>query len=126
MRFASVVSVIPRVATTDMEVEGYEIPAGTLVSLSLAAANRDPEVFAEPDRFDLHVWRTEGPISFGGGPHHCLGANLARAEMQEALPRLARSMPEMTVVGRPEWRSPLGGIAGPLRLQLAFRPATGT
>lgn len=122
MRFNGVVSVVPRVATEDLQVGGYAIPAGTLLSLSLAAANRDPSVFTDPDRFDLDAPRPEGPISFGAGPHHCLGANLARAEMQEALPRLARAMPGLRVTERPQWRSPLGGIAGPLRLHLAFDP----
>ncbi len=122
MRFASVVSVIPRVVTEDVEIGGYALPAGTLVSLSLAAANRDPEVYDDPDRFEPGRAREEGPLSFGGGAHHCLGANLARAEMQEALPRLARAMPGLRVTRTPEWRSPLGGIAGPLQLQLAFEP----
>ncbi len=120
MRFASVVAVVPRVATQDLVVEGWAIPAGTLVSLSLAAANRDPAVFPEPDRFDIGADRPEGPVSFGGGAHHCLGANLARAEMQEALPRLARAMPGMRVTEKPRWRSPLGGIAGPVQLHLGF------
>lgn len=122
MRFASVVSVVPRVVTEDVEIGGYAIPAGTLVSLSLAAANRDPAVYHDPDRFDVHSARPESPVSFGGGAHHCLGANLARAEMQEALPRLARAMPAVRVTERPRWRSPLGGIAGPLQLHLAFDP----
>ena len=123
MRFASVVSVVPRIVTEDVEVAGYALPAGTLVSLSLAAANRDPSVYDQPDRFDVQADRPEAPVSFGGGAHHCLGANLARAEMQEALPLLARAMPGMRITERPEWRSPLGGIAGPLCLQLAFDPA---
>jgi cytochrome P450 len=120
MRYASVVSAVPRVTTEDIEVEGYAIPAGTFVSVSLAAADHDPAVFADPYRFDPGADRTETSIAFGGGPHHCLGANLARAEMQEALPRLARAMPGMRVAEPPQWRSPLGGIAGPVKLQLTF------
>jgi cytochrome P450 len=65
----------------------------------------------------------EAHVSFGGGAHHCLGANLARAEMQEALPRLAAAMPDMVVAEPPRWRSPLGGIAGPQELHLRFRPS---
>jgi len=120
MRVASVVSVVPRIATEDIEVDGWLIPAGSLVSLSLASANRDPDVYPDPDRFDMATPRTEPHLSFGGGAHHCLGANLARAEMQEALPILSAAMPDMAVKGEPEWRSPLGGIFGPLRLQLSF------
>jgi cytochrome P450 len=119
MRVASVVSVVPRITTTDLEIDGWLIPAGTFVSLSLAGANRDPKVYESPDRFDMRIDR-EAHVSFGGGPHHCLGANLARAEMQEALPLLAAAMPDMQVAEPPEWRSPYGGIAGPIKLLLEF------
>lgn len=120
MRAAGVVSVVPRVATEDLEVDGYAIPAGTFLTVSLAAANHDPEVYTDPDSFDVDHDNTEPPVSFGGGAHHCLGANLARAEMQEALPLLARAMPGMRVAEPPRWRSPLGGIAGPVALRLEF------
>ncbi|HLI55378.1 MAG TPA: cytochrome P450 [Acidimicrobiales bacterium] len=123
MRYQGVVSVVPRVATEDVEVGGYTIPAGTLVSLSLAAANRDPSAYPDPGRFDVSRADPEPHVGFGGGHHHCLGANLARAEMQEALPILSASMPDMRIAEEPEWRSPLGGISGPLRLRLRFRPA---
>ena len=122
MRLAGVVSVVPRITTEDLEVEGWLIPRGTLMTLSLIGANHDPAVYEDPDRFDPGAAR-EPHVSFGGGPHHCLGANLARAEMQEALPLLARAMPGMKVAEPPEWRSPLGGIAGPLRLRLSFVPS---
>lgn len=120
MRIAGVVSVIPRIATCDVEVDGWHIPAGTLISLSLFGANHDPAVYSDPDAFDLDAERAEGQIGFGGGAHHCLGASLARAEMQEALPILARCMPDLAVAEDPSWRSPLNGIAGPLRLHLRF------
>jgi cytochrome P450 len=122
MRVAGVVSVIPRVTTRHLDVGEWRIPAGTLVSLSLAGANRDPSVYADPGRFDLDAPRAEGQIGFGGGAHHCLGASLARAEMQEALPILATLLRDMKVARPPEWRSPLGGISGPLTLNLSFTP----
>lgn len=122
MRFAGVVSVVPRVSTEDLQVGEWLIPAGTLVSLSLIAANHDPVAYEDPDLFDPSAER-EPHVSFGGGPHHCLGANLARAEMQEALPLLAAAMPGLKVIEPPQWRSPLGGIAGPLSLRLSFAPA---
>ena len=123
MRVAGVVSVVPRITTTETEVDGWAIPAGTMVSLSLIGANHDPKVYEDPNTFDLHADRSEPHVGFGGGPHHCLGANLARAEMQEALPLLAAAMPEMRVAEPPEWRSPFGGIAGPIKLLLEFTPA---
>lgn len=122
MRVAGVVSVIPRIATTELEVEGWRIPAGTLISVSLAGANHDPKVYDNPDEFDMDAERPEGQIGFGGGAHHCLGANLARAEMQEALPVLARSMPDVSIAEEPEWRGPMTGIGGPLKLHLRFTP----
>jgi cytochrome P450 len=121
MRVAGVVSVVPRITTEDIEVDGWLVPAGTFVSLSLAGANRDPKAYEAPDRFDMFVDR-EPHVGFGGGAHHCLGANLARAEMQEALPLLAAAMPDMRVAEPPEWRSPFGGISGPTRLHLEFSP----
>ena len=126
MRVAGVVSVVPRVATCDLEVGEWHIPAGTLVSLSLAGANHDPAVYLQPNQFDMDVSRPDAQIGFGGGAHHCLGANLARAEMQEALPILAATLRDLQVAGPPEWRSPLGGIAGPLRLELRFTPGAAT
>jgi len=122
MRVGGVISVIPRITTCDLELGEFTVPAGSLVSLSLAGANHDPAVYPHPDRFQLAEPRPEGQLGFGGGAHRCLGASLARAEMQEALPILARTMPAMEVAQEPEWRSPLGGIAGPLRLDLRFTP----
>jgi cytochrome P450 len=125
MRVGGVVAVVPRVTTRELEVDGWVIPRDSLVSLSLAGANHDPGVFPDPDRFDVDAHRPDGQLGFGGGAHHCLGASLARAEMQEALPILARNLRDLKVVGAPEWRSPLGGISGPLRLDLTFEPASG-
>jgi cytochrome P450 len=122
MRVGGVVAVVPRVSTRDLELDDWLIPAGTLVSLSLVGANHDPTVYPDADHFDVAAARPDGQLGFGGGAHHCLGASLARAEMQEALPILARDLRDMKVVGDPEWRSPLGGISGPLSLQLAFTP----
>jgi len=67
---------------------------------------------------------TNDHLAFGGGPHYCLGANLARAEMQEALGVLAARMPDLRLGGEPGWR-PRTGIFGPTSLPLAFGPAGG-
>ena len=123
LRFQGTVSVAPRVAFETLEVGGYEVPAGTIVSLSTAAANHDPDVHREPEVFDVTRDR-EPPLTFGGGPHYCLGANLARAEMQEALVELARRMPDLGLDGDVAWR-PRTGIFGPTRLPLRFSPQVG-
>jgi cytochrome P450 len=118
MRLVGAVSGIPRIPLEDVEVDGWSIPAGTLVFLSLASSNRDVDVYADPLCFDITAER-ETHLTFGGGPHYCLGANLARAEMEEALAILARRLPDLQLDGEPTWR--LGtGISGPSALPLAF------
>jgi len=123
LRFMGTVTVAPRVAFEPLDVGDYAVPAGTIVSLSTAAANHDPAVHSSPNQFDVTLTR-EPPLTFGGGPHYCLGANLARAEMQEALGVLAARMPDLRLGGEPGWR-PRTGIFGPTSLPLAFGPAGG-
>ncbi|MCO8126016.1 cytochrome P450 [Acidimicrobiia bacterium EGI L10123] len=118
MRLFGAVPGIPRVTLEDVEVEGWCIPAGTIVFLSLASANRDPRHFDDPMRFDITAER-EPHLTFGGGPHYCLGANLAKAEMEEALLVLATSMPDLRLHGEPAWRTSTG-IGGPTHLPLSF------
>jgi cytochrome P450 len=118
MRVSSAVGVAPRFTLEDVEVGGYLVPTGTLLALSLTAANYDPAAFTEPRAVDVAATRAPHH-SFGGGPHYCLGANLARAEMQEALLQLAAVMPTFALDGEPTWRSPLG-IYGPETLPLRF------
>ena len=97
-------------------------PKGTLVSVSLAGANRDPDTYEEPDTFDITRERTTQQMTFGSGIHHCMGAALARAELQEALVLLARRMPGLAVDGPVEWKPTTFGIWGPARLPLRFSP----
>lgn len=118
MRYLAAVGVAPRTAVEDVEVDGYLIPAGTLLVLGTAAANFDPAAHDDPRTFDITATR-EPHLTFGGGPHYCLGANLARAEMQEALAVLAPAMPNLALAGEPVWRTPLG-IFGPDHLPLRF------
>ena len=118
MRLVGAVSDIPRVATEDLEIDGWAIPAGTLVIVSLASANRDETLSDDPIRFDIAAPRT-GHVTFGAGPHYCLGANLARAEMEEALVVLSARLPDLRLDGEVVWRQGTG-IAGPTRLPLAW------
>jgi cytochrome P450 len=94
LRFDSPVHTTPaRFAAEDVEYGGVTIPAGSVVLLSLAAANRDPERFADPD--ELQVDRDASRhVAFGHGLHHCLGAQLARIEGQEAIGRLLARRPD--------------------------------
>ncbi|WBB99618.1 cytochrome P450 [Solwaraspora sp. WMMA2080] len=83
-----------RYATVDVEVGGVLVRAGEPVIGSLSAANRDPEVFTDPDRLDLT--RTVNPhVGFGHGVHHCLGAQLARMELQVAVEAVVRRLPQL-------------------------------
>jgi cytochrome P450 len=117
VRVAPTTPVTGRVATEDIEVDGVEIPADSHLTMFLAAGNTDPAAFgADPDRFDITV-RRPAPLTFGAGIHYCLGANLARAEMAEALPLLARRLGPIQADGDPVWR-PAMGIAGPVTLPI--------
>jgi cytochrome P450 len=121
MRFRGTVGVAPRMVAEDFEFDGYQLPAGTMLALSTSAANHDPDTYDEPWVFDIAAER-ETHFTFGGGPHYCLGASLARAEMQEALPILCAAMPELALDGEPTWRPPMG-IFGPETLPIRFTPA---
>lgn len=78
-------AVVDRYAARDTELAGVAIPAGDLVIVSLAGANRDPAVFPDPDRFDPHRPNARAHLAFAHGPHYCLGAHLARLEARIAL-----------------------------------------
>jgi cytochrome P450 len=118
MRVRGAVGVAPRVVVEDLEVDGYLLPAGTMVALSTQAANFDPTAYDNVVDFDITADR-EPHLTFGGGAHYCLGANLARAELQEAFTLLAGVMPTFALDGEPTWRTPLG-IFGPETLPLRF------
>jgi cytochrome P450 len=121
MRMASVVAGTIRIATQPLEVDGWSIPTGTFIYLSLASANKDEAVWEVPARFDITREGTSH-LSFGAGPHYCLGANLARAEMEEALAILARRLPDVALEGEPVWRTDTG-ITGTAFLPLRFTPS---
>ncbi|TML15129.1 MAG: cytochrome P450 [Actinobacteria bacterium] len=86
-----------RIAAADCELEGVAIPARTGVLAVIGAANRDEAHYDDPDRFDIH--RDAYPhISFGFGPHLCLGLHLARTEMRVALEQLIARLPNLRLV----------------------------
>lgn len=97
LRWLSIVhTAIPRITTTDVVIAGVEIPAGQLVFASLPSGNRDSEFVDAPDRFDIGRG-APGHLAFGHGVHHCLGAPLARMEMQIAFPALLRRFPTLAL-----------------------------
>jgi cytochrome P450 len=119
MRYTPVIFTTMRTAVEDVELGGFKIRAGTLVIANTAAANRDPDVFEDPDRFDITRENAPTMLTFGGGVHYCLGAHLARIELAEALTTMARRMPNIRVAGSVPWKS-ITGISGPASLPVEF------
>lgn len=94
---------IPRYAREDVELCGVRVREGEAVTAAVAAANRDPRVFPDPERLD--VTRPKGPnghLGFAHGPHFCLGASIARVQTQVALAALLRRHPGLTLAATPE------------------------
>ena len=83
-----------RVATRDTTLGGQDVPAGSGVTVSLGAANRDPARYPDPDRFDIFR-DPKQHISFGHGPHMCLGMHLARMEMRVVVNALLDRLPDL-------------------------------
>ena len=104
LRYDSPAQFTRRLTHQDVVVAGETIPEGSTVLLGLSSANRDPERFG-PDAASFDVARSgaNGHVSFGGGPHFCLGAALARLEGQIALPRLVRRFPALELTAEPTW-----------------------
>ena len=119
LRFAPVVAGTLRVATEEVEIDGVVFAEGTMVTPTMAAANRDPAVYPDPDRFDITRTQPQGHLSFGGGAHYCLGAALARLELVESFDAVVERLPGLRADGDVRWKSPVG-IGGPEVLPIAF------
>jgi len=100
LRFDSPLQLFERTAQEDVVVGDAQVAAGTRIAALLGAANRDPAAFDDPDRLDIGR-RPNHHISFGAGLHHCLGAPLARMELQIALPTLLDRFPRIEQAGKP-------------------------
>ncbi len=105
LRYDSSVQMTGRSVLEDVELSGVALPKGAQVVCFLGAANRDPAAFAEPDKLDITRQKIT-PLSFGGGIHFCLGAQLTRIEAQEAFAGLIRRLPTLELPERdtPKWR----------------------
>ena len=99
LRFDSPVQLTARVARTDTTVAGTEVRAGEMVVIYLAAANRDPQLFDDPHRFDVRRPNAGRHLAFSGGRHFCLGAALARAEGEAGLRRFFTHYPDVQPAG---------------------------
>jgi cytochrome P450 len=105
LRFDSSVQMTGRATLESVEVGGVTLEKGASIVCFLGAANRDPAIYADPDKLDVRRQNIR-PLSFGGGIHHCLGAQLARIEAHEAFAGLARRLPtlQITELINPSWR----------------------
>jgi cholest-4-en-3-one 26-monooxygenase len=120
VRWATPVTVFQRTATRDVELGGQEIKAGQRVGMFYRSANFDEEVFSDPEQFD--VMRNPNPhVGFGGtGAHYCLGANLARLEIDLMFNAIADAMPDIAKAGDPQ-RLRSGWLNGVKRLPVSYR-----
>ena len=122
MRYLGAIRGTARYASEPITYRDIEFPANTFIFPSLVGANYDGEKFVEPTDFDITRRSGTPHMTFGSGIHHCLGAFLARAELQEAFKAIARRMPNLRLDGNVEWKPLSNGIWGPAVLPIRFTP----
>jgi cytochrome P450 len=122
MRHSPIACGTLRAVAEDTDLGGVVFPTGTMVLVNTFAANRDATVYDDPDRFDISRDAAPAVLTFGGGMHYCLGANLARLELAEALKILTRRMPDPVRIGPAPWK-PMMGLSGPMTLPIEFSRA---
>lgn len=123
LRFDSSVITWRRRTTRAVEIAGVNIPEGADVLLALCSGNRDQRHFPEPDKLDIDRSNARSHLSFGYGIHFCLGAPLARLELQIILEELCRRLPGMRLVDEQKWSFPSNtSFRGPQRLVVAWSP----
>jgi cytochrome P450 len=121
LRFQSPVQCFRRTALRDAVFRDHRIEAGQKVVVFYTAANRDEDVFPEPDTFDIHRTPNEHLAFGGGGTHYCLGANLARLEIRALFEEVLARMDAVELAGPVEWL-PSTFINGPRRMPVRFTP----
>jgi cytochrome P450 len=112
---------LPRYALEDVEFSSGTIAAGDAVALAKQIANRDPREYKDPNRLDV-TRRFQGHLGFGHGPHHCIGAPLARMDLQVALATLLDRCPELGLAvpeDHLEWKTGMA-VRGPIALPIAW------
>ncbi|GAB7042383.1 MULTISPECIES: cytochrome P450 [Catenuloplanes] len=122
IRYSAPVRHMMRTAAADTRVGGVDIAAGDWLLLSFVGANRDPKKFPDPDAFDVARPNAANHLAFGFGPHHCMGAALARMEMRTLFRRLLPRLEYVTLDGEPALTDTtfIGGLRTlPIRYRLA-------
>ncbi len=126
LRYNAPVQFIPRTCTTATELSGTEIPPGQRVLVGLGSANRDESVFADADEFSVDRGTDLPHLTFGLGPHFCVGAALARMEARVALDQLLDRFPDLDLAPGFEYeKAPMIMVRGPKRLDVRFTPDPG-
>ncbi len=123
LRYVSPVIYMRRTATCDTELGGKKIRAGDKLAMYYGSANRDESVFADPDRFDAGRTPNDHVAFGGGGTHFCLGAHIARVEVQVMLREILTRLPNIQQTAPAQWLSS-NFISGPRHLPVKFSPPT--
>jgi cytochrome P450 len=119
LRLRSAVTAVGRTVVEPVERDGVRLEPGERVFLSIWSADHDERVFPRADELDPNANSGAPHVAFGHGPHHCIGAALARAELQEALAALTARLSCPRLAEGVSWKPPVG-INGPERLPIAF------
>jgi cytochrome P450 len=123
LRYDTTGQLAGRVATEQVEIQGYSVRAGDSIFLLVGGANRDPAVFNNPNNFDTTRANAREHISFGTGVHACLGAALARMELHIGLQSLFEHFPQLTLAGEPTFNDSIG-LHGLKRLPVSLGATT--
>jgi cytochrome P450 len=122
LRYDTAGHVVPRIATEDVDVQGYLVRTDEPVFLLAGGANRDPALFDNPGTFDTARANAREHLSFSTGSHVCFGAALARMELHIGLHSLFEHFPELTIAGEPTYNNSIG-LHGLTHLPVSLRPA---
>ena len=120
MRYLGAVRGTARYASEEITYKDFIFPQGTLIFPNFVAANHDVNKFSEPLDFDIRREAGSPHLTFGSGIHYCLGAFLARAELQEAFGVITERLPNLRLDGQISWKPLENGIWGPASLPIAF------
>jgi cytochrome P450 len=122
LRYDTAGQIVPRIATEDVDVQGYPVRTGEALFLLAGGANRDPAIFENPGAFDTARANAREHLSFSTGIHVCLGAALARMELHIGLQSLFERFPKLTLAGEPTFNNSIG-LHGLTHLPVSLRPA---
>ncbi|MGB8987000.1 MAG: cytochrome P450, partial [Candidatus Sulfotelmatobacter sp.] len=121
LRIESSVITWRRITKEEVEIGGVRVPAQAKLLLLLGSANRDPSVFPEPDRFYIRRANAREHLSFGFGPHACLGAPLARLQVRVVLEEVSRRLPGLQLAPNTQFEYPKNiSLRGPAALPVTW------